>query len=364
MISCKPKQADNAVSTDYAEKAVEAVVETTAEVPTPPVPEAPENGTTGTVEKTVLVGTDVEPAKPQPPAAKSETNTTKPATTAPTVETTTVAATPTPKPLPKTAPALPTTTAKPATPVAEPTKPAKPTTTKPAQPSTDKPIKPAPQVKIQGSPTHKEWDGMLAAHVSSSGVVDYKGLKVKEAELDQYLTTLAEIAPQPSWSSEEELAYWINLYNAATVKLILKNYPLKSITNLHGGKPWDVKWVKSGDKTYSLNNIENDIIRPRFNEPRIHFAVNCAAVSCPPLANQAFTAKNLESLMNKQTKAFINNASYNTLSKNDITISKIFDWYGEDFGNVATFVARYADTSVSPTAKVNFSEYDWSLNGK
>ena len=366
LMSCKPKvdKQDSTVATDHTEHTEAVSTPASTAVPAPP---APDPAVSGTVEKTVLKGTEVEPATP----AKPVTSDVKQKVKTPPATTTTVS-TPAPEQAaPAVAPPPPPTVQKPTTStstvvVEKPAnaKPAPPINSEPAPPTNTKPVKPVPKVKIKGSPTHKEWDGLLTAHVSAAGVVDYKGLKGKEDVLDAYLATLATLAPQPSWSSEEKLAYWINLYNAATVKLILKNYPLKSITNLHGGKPWDVKWVKSGDKTYSLNNIENDIIRPRFNEPRIHFAVNCAAISCPPLANQAFTPKNLESLMTKQTKAFINNAKYNTLSKNAITISKIFDWYGEDFGNVSTFVARYADSSVSPTAEVSYSEYDWALNGK
>ena len=226
----------------------------------------------------------------------------------------------------------------------------------------EKLTKPAPPAS-GGIPDHKVFDALLSAHVSASGQVDYKALKGKMLKLDAYLLDLQTNAPQTSWSEDEELAYWINTYNAFTIKLILKNYPIKSITDLHGGKPWDVKWIEIDGQNYSLNNIENDIIRPKFNEPRIHFAVNCAAQSCPPLANQAFTADNLDGLLDKQTKAFINNSKYNQLSKKEITVSKIFDWYGKDFGNVATFVSRYASVEVSPAATVNFSEYDWSLNG-
>ena len=158
------------------------------------------------------------------------------------------------------------------------------------------------------------------------------------------------------------MAFWINAYNAFTVKLIVDNYPVASITKLDGGKPWDRKWIKIGDKTYSLNNIENDILRPQFKDARIHFAVNCAAQSCPPLLNKAWTADNLESNFEKQAKAFVNNPKFNTISAKNVKVSKIFDWYKADFGNLIDFLNKYASTNINGNAKVEYVEYDWALN--
>ncbi|MGK0315598.1 MAG: hypothetical protein ACI86M_001830 [Saprospiraceae bacterium] len=237
----------------------------------------------------------------------------------------------------------------------------------------EKPKKPSKNTKPEnpvlydipvGYPNHKLFDGFLGAFVSNSGVVNYSGMKKKEADLNAYLTSLEKTKFNTRWSRSEKLSFWINAYNAYTIKLILDNYPVKKITDLYGGKPWDKKWIKLDGKTLSLNNIENDIIRPEFKEPRIHFAVNCAAKSCPPILNSAFTASNLEKKLQSQTKKFINNTQHNTLGKSEITISKIFDWYGADFGNVASFVAKYANSTVKPTAKIKFNEYDWALNGK
>lgn len=229
---------------------------------------------------------------------------------------------------------------------------------------TEKPEKPERIEPVIGFPNHSSLDQLLKKYVSESGMVDYKGLKRNEAKLDEYLAMLESNGPQTTWNRDIELTYWINAYNAYTIKLILNNYPVKSITDIHDGKPWDQKWINLDGKSLSLNNIENDIIRPKFNEPRIHFAVNCAAVSCPPLKNGAYSAKNLDAQLESQTKKFINNAKYNTLGKNEIKVSKIFEWYGKDFGDIASFVLRYADKTVKPSAKVSYNEYDWSLNGK
>ena len=181
--------------------------------------------------------------------------------------------------------------------------------------------------------------------------------------MDNYLKSLAAKIPDKTWNKDASLAYWINTYNAFTIKLILKNYPLKSITDLNGGKPWDVIWIELAGKKYSLNNIENDIIRPQFKDPRIHFALNCAAQSCPPLNNSAFTETNINGLLDNRAKNFIN-SSANDINATSIKISKIFDWYKEDFNNVYKFLNKYSNTKINSGAKIEYKVYDWSLNGK
>ena len=222
----------------------------------------------------------------------------------------------------------------------------------------EKPIE-APKPK---KASHEAWDKLLRSYVSSTGKVNYAGFKSNKSALDAYLKHLEENPIESNWTRGEKMAYWINAYNAFTVKLIVDNYPLASITKLHGGKPWDVKWIKLGNKTYSLNNIENDILRPQYKDARIHFAVNCAAKSCPPLLNRAWTAANLNSNFEKQAKAFINNASFNKISADKVQISKIFEWYAGDFGNIITYLNKYANTKINPSAKVEYLEYNWDLN--
>jgi len=215
---------------------------------------------------------------------------------------------------------------------------------------------PPPPVAI----SHAKFDELLSQYVSA-GKVDYKGIKSKVAKLDEYLAQL-ENTDVTSLGKKEKLAFWINAYNAFTIKKIVDNYPLASITDLDGGKPWDVKWIKLNNKTLSLNNIENDIIRPTFKEPRIHFAVNCAAKSCPPILNKAWTAANLESNFEKQTLAFINDSSYNDIKADSPKVSKIFEWYAADFGDLISYLNKYSKTKISSSAKVEYMEYDWKLN--
>lgn len=217
-------------------------------------------------------------------------------------------------------------------------------------------------VATLAAPSHSGWNNLLTQFVTSTGKVNYKGLKAKQKDLEVYLKLLADNPVQTAWSRNEKMAYWINAYNAFTVKLILDNYPLSSITNLSGGKVWDKKWIQLGGKTYSLNNIENDILRPRYKDARIHFAVNCAAKSCPPLLNRAWTASNLNTYLDRQAKQFINNSQYNKVSADKVVISKIFEWYAADFGDIVTYFNKYSTTSINANAQVSYQNYDWALN--
>ncbi len=209
--------------------------------------------------------------------------------------------------------------------------------------------------------SHQIFDDLLRKHVSSTGKVNYTGFKQDQAKLKSYLTQLEAQAVESSWSKDKKLAYWINAYNAYTIDMIVRNYPLKSITDLEGGKPWDKKFIKLNGKTLSLNNIENDIIRPTFKDARIHFAVNCAAKSCPPLMNKAWTETNLQSELDKRTRSFINSNTYNTINSGSAKISKIFEWYAEDFGNLNDYLAKY-NSEVSSSTKISYIDYNWALN--
>ncbi len=212
---------------------------------------------------------------------------------------------------------------------------------------------------------HSSWNNLLKKNVTVSGKVNYKAMKSSLKAIESYLKYLNDNAPKKEWSKNEKLAYWINLYNASTVYFIASNYPIKSITKLEGGKPWDKKFVKSGDKVYSLNQIENEIIRPRFKEPRIHVALNCAAISCPKLLNEAYLANKLEHQLTQQTKVWINDSSKNVLTAKKVKVSQLFDWYAADFkvvGGVVAFINKYATTKVSEKARISYLEYNWALN--
>lgn len=222
--------------------------------------------------------------------------------------------------------------------------------------------------------SHKIWDELLKKHVTTTGFVNYAGMKHDQADLKKYLTLLENNAPNDTWSKNEQLAYWINAYNAFTVQLILNHAAknLKSIKDIGSvisipfiNSPWDIKFITIGGKKLDLNAIEHGIIRKKFNEPRIHFALVCAAKSCPPLRNEAFVAEKLDAQLHSQGVAFFNDASKNEITKNTIQLSKILDWYRGDFtGTIPEIVNKYAATKANKNALVTFKTYDWALNGK
>ena len=165
------------------------------------------------------------------------------------------------------------------------------------------------------------YNSLLQKYVDKKGNVDYKNLKKEETKLTEYLSFLAKTTPQKSWSNNKTKAFWINAYNAYTLKIILDNYPTKSIKDING--PWRKKIVTIGNDQLSLGEIEHSILR-KMNEPRIHFAINCASISCPNLLNEAFTASKIEAQLERTTKAFIN-SDKNKISASNVKISEIFE---------------------------------------
>ena len=204
-------------------------------------------------------------------------------------------------------------------------------------------------------------------------VVDYRGLKNEEGKLDQYLDLLDQTNPD-ELPRNEQLALYINAYNAYTLKLILKNYPLDSIKDIGGWfkGPWKISFCKIGGKTFTLDEIEHEIIRPRFKDPRVHFAVNCASKSCPPLISEPYQGSILDQQLDANTRGFLNDAEQNRLEGNTLYVSKIFKWFGEDFGaDVVGFFLKYAGGDLKnrlsakrAQIKIEYLHYDWGLNGK
>jgi hypothetical protein len=212
------------------------------------------------------------------------------------------------------------------------------------------------------SMNHAKWNALLQKNVSKNGTVNYKAFKKDSGQLQAYLTELSANVPTKSSSRNATLAYWINAYNAYTVKLIVDNYPTKSIKDIND--PWGKKFISLGNKKYSLEEIEHEILR-KMNEPRIHFAINCASFSCPNLLNEAYTEAKLEQQLKAVAKSFINDRTKNTITTNKIEISKIFDWFAGDFknkGSVIDFLNQYSNVKISGNAKINYKEYNWNLN--
>lgn len=222
-------------------------------------------------------------------------------------------------------------------------------------------------------PSHQIWDQLLKAHVKPNGLVNYKGFIQDKAKLDQYLKLISENAPdRKTWSKNQQLAYWINAYNAFTVKLIVDNYPVKSIRDLGPELKiplikdvWHYQFFKIGGVASSLDEIEHSILRKEFEEPRIHFAINCASVSCPPLLNEAFVADRIEAQLTKVATTFINDPTRNKITADQAQISSIFSWFKGDFtkkGTLIDFLNIYSKVKLKPGAKISHLDYNWNLN--
>jgi len=233
--------------------------------------------------------------------------------------------------------------------------------------------------------SHAIFDSLLQKHVSPEGAVNYKGFIQDSIQFNEYLTFLKNNHPnKKNWSKDEQLAYWINAYNAFTVKLIVDHYPVKSIKDIKNGigfvnSVWDIKFIKIEGEEYDLNNIEHSIIRKQFDEPRIHFAVNCASYSCPRLRNGAFFADKLDEQLDDQARKFFNDERKNKIiSKDQIVLSSILKWYSTDFTNkgiisrlfggkartqnLIKFVNPYVDIDINKDAEIEFMDYRWDLN--
>ncbi len=231
-------------------------------------------------------------------------------------------------------------------------------------------------VKSDSRPiTHDLWETELQRYVDEEGWVDYEAWNANEAGLDAYIALLSANHPnKKNWSDDEQLAYWINAYNAYTVKLVLDHWPLKSIKDIRpDGKGfinsvWDIKFIEIEGHEYDLNNIEHGIIRPKFEDNRIHVAVNCASVSCPPLINRAYRAASLDAQLDAQVEAFLK-SSRNDLSDSQAPkLSSIFKWYGPDFkwngGSLEKFVATHSDYVLPKGVAWQYLDYDWGINSQ
>ncbi|SMB99258.1 protein of unknown function DUF547 [Hymenobacter roseosalivarius DSM 11622] len=220
--------------------------------------------------------------------------------------------------------------------------------------------------------SHAPWDALLQKHVNEQGMVNYAAFQADSAALNTYLTTLSDNLPSDQWSDQERLAYWLNAYNAFTIQRVLRAYPLKSIKDLGGDKTlvntvWDQPFIRLGNDKHTLNDIEQRIIRKRFEEPRIHFALVCAAMSCPKLRNEAYVAARLNQQLDEQATEFVNNPAKNKLTPADKPeVSSIFSYYPKDFakdGNsIQKTINRYATQKINPDATLSYMTYDWALN--
>ncbi len=226
---------------------------------------------------------------------------------------------------------------------------------------------------------HSAWDTFLTAYVSvgADGIhrVAYdRAAEESKAALHAYLETMRQ-AQVLGLNRGEQMAYWINLYNALTVRVVLDFHPVASIReidlggSLFGGGPWDKKLIKVEGEMLSLNDIEHRILRPIWKDPRLHYVLNCAALGCPNLARRAYRAEDMEEMLIRAAKAFVNHPRGLTITDSGLTLSKIYSWYADDFGGeegVLSHLSAYAnsdmETKLMLANRALDYKYDWRIN--
>ncbi|GAB5470073.1 MAG: DUF547 domain-containing protein [Rhodospirillales bacterium] len=226
---------------------------------------------------------------------------------------------------------------------------------------------------------HSTWAAFLDSyrHLGSDGValIDYQGAQAARAGLHGYMKELSAV-PVSSLNRDEQFAYWANLYNALTVATVLDHYPVDSIrdidisSGLFANGPWGATLVEVEGQPLTLDDIEHRIMRPIWRDPRVHYAVNCAALGCPSLLAEPFTAATLEAQLEEGARAFINHPRGARVEDGELYVSSIYDWFQSDFGGSDKGVIRHLQTYAEPALaqqlagieEIAGDDYDWDLN--
>ena len=228
---------------------------------------------------------------------------------------------------------------------------------------------------------HDGWDALLKryVHTDKTGLNRFAYGRMTDsdkARLSGYVDKLTKVKIT-GFTRDEQLAYWLNLYNSVTIKVIVDHYPVRSIRDIDispgifSNGPWGRKLVRVEGRELSLDDIEHRILRPIWRDPRIHYGVNCASIGCPNLQDRAFTGKNAGKLLNIGARQYINSPRGVSISKDKVTVSKIYSWFAYDFGNsekgVLLHLIKYADPKLAAQlrklGRIHDAEYDWGLNG-
>ena len=246
--------------------------------------------------------------------------------------------------------------------------------------------------------SYDDYRAVLSRYVDDNGMVNYSSLKADRRQLDRFVQNLGALdrAEYDTWTQPEKLAFWINSYNALTLKVIIDNYPIKSsrlrsvlypknsIRQISG--VWDKKKFRVMGESVTLDHIEHEIVRPKFRDPRVHMALVCAALGCPHLRNEPYTGSRLKEQFDDQTRTFLGHPQKFAINRaqKKIFLSSIFKWFGDDFtvayppgGNFAhlngpeksvlMFVSGYLNDSnkkyiFSEAVSIEYLDYDWTLN--
>ncbi len=227
---------------------------------------------------------------------------------------------------------------------------------------------------------HTPWDNLLSRHVRTSdqgvNLVDYHGFSTGDRTmLADYITILSGV-PISQFNRDQQLAYWVNLYNALTVRVVLDHYPVESIRDidispsLFATGPWDKKLISIEGENLTLNDIEHRIMRPIWHDPRIHYVVNCASIGCPNLRDRAYSGTEIDTALDRAATAYVNDPRGVSVVDGKVSVSKIYDWFIEDFGGSEGMVLRHLQRYAAPElaarleaiGKLSDVHYDWSIN--
>ena len=225
---------------------------------------------------------------------------------------------------------------------------------------------------------HSTWDGLLGRYVlvQQAGVNRFNYDEVTTSDRSQLQSYIAAMSATPisEYNRDEQLAFWINLYNALTVEIILQHYPVDSIReisySLFSSGPWREKLIKVEGEALTLDDIEHRILRPIWKDPRIHYAVNCAAIGCPSLQATAYKANNTDAMLDQAAREFINHPRAVSVNYGELRVSRIYDWFEQDFGGndagVIAHLNQYADANLQDSLngrnRIGQYHFDWTIN--
>ena len=210
---------------------------------------------------------------------------------------------------------------------------------------------------------YKFYEDFLNKYVSEDGYVDYDAIHENKDELKAIIKRFKSIETDDKWSKTQKLAHWINTYNVYSIKLIIDHFPINSIKDIH--KSFDLQFIPYQKRFISLNYIEKKILSKTLDE-RIHFAINCASISCPNINREPFYGDIVDEQLEKSAKRFINNMTKNNISRKEVKLSRIFDWFSDDFlknnTSIIKYINKYSDKKIKENATIEFLDYNWSLN--
>lgn len=209
------------------------------------------------------------------------------------------------------------------------------------------------------------YEDFLTKYVSQDGYVDYDAIYENQTDLETVIKRFENLRTLDDWSTNQQLSHWINVYNVYSIKLIVDNFPINSIKDIRGS--FDLRFIPHNKQYISLNFIEKEMLSKTLDE-RVHFAINCASISCPNINRIPFYADTIETQLEVAATQFINNTMKNDISRREVKLSKIFDWFAADFlknnQSIIAYINKYSNTKIKDNAEIIFLEYNWSLNSQ